>query len=198
MRALKLILPSRLTTGRVSLGRLAYGALVVLTLAGIAHLLLVLIAPRYAVRDAASLLIGLGADGRAELVPSGADSPVRDADPNTEMAACGFDLDDGPLRVRAGTGGVPLSLSIHLRGGGVLYAVTDRAAQRGVLEFVVLSRPQFEERLRRDEDDDGPRELRIVSPRPQGIVLARALAPHASDRPAARALVTAVACGTAD
>jgi uncharacterized membrane protein len=185
-------------SARLSAGAALYGGLVVLTLAGIAHLLVVLMAPRYALRDAASLLIGLGADGRVERLEPGRQPAFPDADPNTEMAACGFDLADGALRVRATVASIPLGLSIHLRGGGVLYAVTDRAAQRGVLEFVVLTRAQFEERVRRDEDGEGPRELRIVSPREQGVVLARALVRQPSERPAAAALVTQVACGIAD
>jgi hypothetical protein len=79
----------------------------------------------------------------------------------------------------------------------VVYAVTDRAAQRGVIEFVVLNRQQFDERAARDDDGDSQRELRVVSPALQGIVVARALVRQPSDRPGAQALVSAMACGGA-
>ncbi len=189
--------PLRLPRSR--LARLVHGGLVFVTLAGIAHILTVLLVPRYAMMDAASVFLGAGLDGRAELVKPDAagDSPVIDADPRTAIAICGFDLGDGPLRVSARAGSAPLALSVHLRGGGVFYAVTDKAAQRGLLEFVVLSREQFEERAARDDEGDSQRELRVVSPQRQGIVVARALVRQPSDRPGAEALVSAMACGDA-
>lgn len=169
------------------------------TLAGIAHLLTVLLVPRYAALDAASTLLNAGGDGRAEPVPVlGEGARILDADPSTAMAVCGFDLDEGPLRVTARAGFMPLGLSVHMRGGGVTYAVTDRAAQRGVLEFVVVTREQFEERVARDDEGEGQRELRVVAQGRQGVVLARALVRQPSDRPHAEALVRSMTCGAAD
>jgi uncharacterized membrane protein len=173
--------------------------LLLLTLAAIAHLLTVLLLPRYAQNDAASLYLATGADGRAEIIGDGTDrlpTPI-DADPLTVIAVCGYDLADGPLRVSARTGNLPLAISLHVRGGGVFYALTDTAAQRGLLEFVVLTRAQFEDRLARDDDGDGAQELRVVAPARQGIVVARALARRASEQALGRALVSGVACGAA-
>lgn len=164
-------------------------------LAAIAHLLTVLLIPRYATLDAASLYVTTGAEGRADLIENGTE--VIDADPLTAIAVCGFDLADGPLRVNAVAGQLPLAISLHVRGGGVSYAMTDRTAQRGVIEFVVLDQAQLEERIARDEDNAAQRELRIVSPSQQGIVVARALAKQPSDRPQAEAMVKAMACGAA-
>lgn len=169
------------------------------TLAGIAHILSVLLVPHYAVFDAASRFLAAGSEARAELITPDEHgvSPILDADALTEIAVCGYDLGDGPLRVSARAGNIPMAISLHVRGGGVFYAVTDRAAQRGVIEFVVLDRQQFDERAARDDDGDSQRELRVVSPAPQGIVVARALVKQPSDRPAAQALVSATACGSA-
>jgi uncharacterized membrane protein len=184
---------------RSGLARLVHALALLGTLAGIAHILSVLLVPRYAVFDAASRFLSAGADARAELVtPDGNGvSPILDADDLTEIAVCGYDLEDGPLRVSARAGTTPLAISLHIRGGGVVYAVTDRAAQRGVIEFVVLNRQQFDERAARDDDGDSQRELRVVSPALQGIVVARALVRQPSDRPGAQALVSAMACGGA-
>jgi uncharacterized membrane protein len=184
---------------RSRLARLTYALALLVTLAGIAHILSVLLVPRYAVFDAASRFLAAGADARAELIAPDENgvSPILDADALTEVAVCGYDLADGPLRVSARAGAMPLAISLHIRGGGVFYAVTDRAAQRGVIEFVVLNRQQFEERAARDDDGDSQRELRVVSPALQGIVVARALVRQPSDRPGAQALVSAMACGGA-
>lgn len=179
--------------------RLVHGLALFVVLAGIAHLGTVLLIPRYAALDSASVFVNLGAEGRADLISqaSGLDSSVADADPLTAAGICGFDLADGPMRVSARAGQTPLALSVHVRGGGVFYAVTDKAAQRGVIEFVVLNQIQLDERISRDDDGDSARELRVVAPARQGIVVVRALVRQPSDRQVAEALVKSMACGNA-
>jgi len=191
---------ARIRTLRGVWARRAHRAALFLTLAAIAHLLTVLLIPRYAIGDSASLFVNSGAEGRADLIATrpGEPAPVLDGDPLTALAVCGFDLADGPLRINARTGQLPLSVSVHLRGGGVYYAVTDKAAQRGVIEFVVLDQGQYETRLARDDGGDSQRELRVIAPARQGIVVARALVKQPSDRISAEALVKAMACGVAE
>lgn len=179
--------------------RLLHGLALFATLAAMAHLGTILLIPRYAALDSASVFVSSGADGRADMLAmvAGQEVAVIDADPLTAIGVCGFDLADGPLRISARSGQTPLALSVHIRGGGVFYAVTDKAAQRGVIEFVVLSQLQLEERLARDDDGDSQRELRVVAPARQGIVVIRALVRQPSDRPVAEALVKGMACGSA-
>jgi uncharacterized membrane protein len=179
--------------------RLLHALALFAVLAGIAHLGTILLIPRYAALDSASIFVNSGAEGRADLIgaAAGQDVPIIDADPLTAIGVCGFDLSDGPLRVSARSGHTPLALSVHVRGGGVFYAVTDKAAQRGVIEFVVLNQSQLEERLANDDDGDSQRELRVIAPSQQGIVVVRALVRQPSDRPLAEALVRNMACGTA-
>lgn len=179
--------------------RWLHRAALFVTLAVTAHLLTVLLVPRYAEFDAASTLINAGLEGKADPVPSvGGGARIVDADPGVAMAVCGFDLDEGPLRITARTGFTPLALSVHMRGGSVIYAVTDRAAQRGALEFVLVTREQHEERVARDDEGEGRRELRVVARGLQGVVLARALVRQPSDRPHAEALVREMSCAAAD
>jgi uncharacterized membrane protein len=182
--------------------RFALGTAAGLVLAGIVHIAVVLAIPLLSERDAGSAYMALGAGGRAELI-SGEKAPaglaqLRDADPATAIAVCGYDLSNGPMRVVARAGGLPLGLTLHRRGGGVIYAITDRAAIRGVVEFLVMTEEQRDERLARDEEGETSRELRIVSDTTQGLIVARVLAKRASDRGDAEALATAVACGLAD
>ncbi len=195
-------LPDRRARHRPGSGQWAralHVMLLFLTMAGIAHILTTLLIPRYAVHDSASVFLSYGADGRSELVSADGERNVRiiDADALSTIAICGFDLADGPLRINVRTGQMPLALSLHVRGGGVFYAVTDKAAQRGMIEFVVLDRQQYEERVAKDDDGDSQRELRVISPARQGIVLARALVKQPSDRAGAEALVKGMACGAA-
>ena len=85
------------------------------------------------------------------------------------MAACAFDLDGRP---GAGLEPKPAalfqSLSFHASGGSVFYAVTDRAAVRGELELVVMTRRQLDEALAEEDEDEPSRDVRIVAPRREG------------------------------
>jgi uncharacterized membrane protein len=180
--------------------RLALATLAGLVLAGMIHILTVLLIPPLSERDAASAYAMLGASGKAELVQTQESRlpAMQDADPAVVTAVCGYDLAAGPMRVMARAGALPLSLALHRRGGGVIYAITDRAAVRGVVEFVVMTEAQLDERVARDEEEQTVRELRIVSDTQQGVLVARALAKLPSDRSDAEALATGVACGPAD
>jgi uncharacterized membrane protein len=182
--------------------RLAYGTIAGLVLAGIVHIVTVLLIPLLSNSDATSAYLSLGTSGHAELVsPRNTESglPVpREADPAAVTAICSYDLSAGPMRVVARIGTLPLGLTLHRRGGGVLYAITDRAAIRGVVEFLVMTEEQRDERAARDEEGEAVRELRIVSDTMQGLIVARVLAKQPSDREDAQALATGVACGLAE
>ncbi len=183
-----------------SLLRFALLTLAGLLLAGIVHIVTVFRVPVLATHDAATAYAALGMNGNAELVtPPPAGLPAMlDADPDSVAAVCSYDLAAGPLRVVARTGSLPLGLTVHRRGGGVAYAITDRAAIRGVLEFVVMTQEQLDERLAKDEEGETSRELRVVSPSLQGLVVARVVVRRAFDRSEAEAMATGVACGLAD
>jgi len=172
-----------------------------LVLAGIVHIVTILLIPILALGDANHAYRALGTGGRAELIASageGRSLPLpRETDPATVTAVCSYDLANGPMRVVARTGTLPLGLTLHRSGGGVIYAITDRAAIRGVVEFVVMTEEQRDERLANDEEGES-RELRVVSDTDQGLIVARVLMRQPSDKADAEALAGGVACGMAD
>lgn len=184
-----------------ALRNLALTTLAGLVLAGIVHIVTILLIPQLSTSDAHTAYRALGTGSRAELL-SARDARAlpqpREADAATVTAVCSYDLAAGPMRVVARTGLLPLGLTLHRRGGGVIYAITDRAAIRGVVEFLVMTEEQRDERIARDEEGEAARELRVVSDSEQGLIVARVLVRHASDRADAEALATGVACGLAD
>ncbi|SIQ04969.1 hypothetical protein [Bosea sp. TND4EK4] len=184
---------------RAGAARLAMTTLAGLLLAGIVHIATVLLIPTLSQHDAAHAYGALGAAGRAELVTvDGGTAPaVLEAERQAVTAVCAYDLAGGPLRVMARTGTLPLGITLHRRTGGVLYAITDRAAIRGVLEFIVLTEAQHDERVADDEEGETSRELRVISDSERGLVVIRVLAKQASDRPDAEALAAGVQCGPA-
>lgn len=187
---------------RSGFARIVMTTLAGLILAAIVHIVTILAVPSLARRDAAHAYRDLGTEGHAELVPAPGDPralpALREADPKVVTAICSYDLSNGPIRIVARTGALPLGLTLHRRGGGVLYAITDRAAIRGVLEFLVMTEAQRDERIAADEEGETSRELRIVSDTDRGLLAARVLVRLPSDRADAEALATGVECGLAN
>lgn len=167
-----------------------------LVLAGLVHLVTVLTIPALSERDALSRLAVTLSSERAELLSA---SPERgrwlpSPDPAMAVAACAYDLDEGPVRVAARTGGLFESISFHAKGGAVFFAVTDRAATRGALDLLVMTRAQLDEAVAEEEESDISRDVRIVSPTRRGMVVVRALAALPSLRAEAEATAQAVTC----
>ena len=196
--------PRRLPRGAritAAVSRLLLATVAGLVLAAIVHIVTILLIPVLAAGDANTAYRALGTGGRAQLISAGDDSGLplpRESDPATVTAVCSYDLAAGPMRVVARAGTLPLGLTLHRRGGGVIYAITDRAAIRGVVEFVVMTEEQRDERIARDEEGEAVRELRVVSETDQGLIVARVLVRRPSDRSDAEALANGVACGMAD
>jgi uncharacterized membrane protein len=183
------------------LGRFLLATLCGLVLAGIAHLSAVLAIPWLAERDALTRLKETAAADHSVVVQAAAGAPdggvqpwLPRPDPALAVGACAFDLADGPVRISARMGGLFESLSVHGRGTGAFYAVTDRAAVRGALDLVVLTRRQLDELLAREEEDEPSRDVRIVAPTNRGFVIVRVLASLPGERAGADEAARSVAC----
>lgn len=167
-----------------------------LVLAGIVHIAIVLAAPRFAEHDAFTRLRDTITADKAQIVaaPGTARSWLPHPDPAVAVAACAFDLAEGPMRVSTKTGSLFESISLHAKGGNVYFAVTDRAAVRGDLELVVMTRRQLDEALAEEDEDEPSRDVRIVAPRREGLVIVRVAAPYPSQRREAEEAAKAVSC----
>jgi uncharacterized membrane protein len=167
-----------------------------LVLAGAVHILIVIRSPQFAENDAFARLRGTLTADRAEIISApGADATwLPQPDPAAAVAACAFDLSEGPARISTKVGNLFQSLSFHSQGGTVFFAVTDRAATRGQLEVVVMTRRQLDEALAPEADEAPSQDVRIVSPRRAGFVVVRVAAPFPSQRAQAEEAARAVSC----
>ena len=96
--------------------------------------------------------------------------------------------------VRARTGDTFLSIGFRRRDGSVFWAVTERAAVRGMLEVVLGTPEQVEARAEEDDEDSPSGEVRVEAPVTRGFVVFRALAPRPSAAERVRALVASATC----
>jgi uncharacterized membrane protein len=176
--------------------RLAPFGLGALIVAGIVHIVAILLVPHLAGRNAAArLAAGAEVNALAVLPPVMAATdplPLPFADPAQVMAHCPFDLEDGPVRLRVPTGDAPLSVVVLAPSGRVLLALTDRAAIRRVLNVVLATPEQMRQIESQDPDDEPVQELRIRMGQMRGVAVVRALALRdAEKRPLAASLARA-------
>jgi uncharacterized membrane protein len=144
-------------------------------LAALVHLIVVLIVPAVATRDAFARLEPLGAINQTVLLPRASPTVtlLPYADPAVAMSFCRYDLASGPVRVTAPTGRAFSSISFHTRRGLVFYALTDKAATHGVIE-AVLATPRDIRTLEAHDDEENPsRDLRVEAPDREGYVAMR-------------------------
>lgn len=177
-------------------GRILLATVCGLVLAAMVHIVAVLSVPWLSEQDAFSRLRGTLAADRAQLIAApGKETWLPRPDPGASVAACAYNLNEGPLRISARTGPIFESLSFHAR-GGPYYAVTDRAAIRGALDLVVMTRSQLEEAQASDDGAEPSRDVRIVAPQREGLAIIRAVAPFPSQRDEAAAAAQSVLCVT--
>jgi uncharacterized membrane protein len=170
-----------------------------LLIAGIVHIVSILLMPSLAPRDAyARLLAAVGDAPMNKLVilppmAPGAE-PLPFEDPAFAEAVCVYDLSKGLLHVTATADGEDLlGLSFHARAGRVFHAVTDRAAIKGKIDIVIGDERQMDA-LQSESDEGPPQEVRLTAPTKRGFVLVRSFAKRPSDQGRARERLDSVTC----
>jgi uncharacterized membrane protein len=176
--------------------RLVLASLCGLVLAAITHISVILAIPHMAQNDAFSRLSATANGEKAELIakPGTLDSWPPDLDPNTATGACAYTLEDGPVRIMLRSANLPQILSFHAKGGGVFFAITDKAALKGVLEVVIVTKAQLDKLKSLDDEEAPSRDIRILAPLSEGLAIIRALALFPSQREEAETLVQAMSC----
>jgi uncharacterized membrane protein len=167
-----------------------------LIVAALVHVIVVLIAPSVATRNAFARLASLGGLNETFSLPraSQAERLLPYVDPAVAMAYCRYDLASGPIRVRAPAGRSFSSISFHTRRDVVFYALTDKAATNGIVD-VVLGAPEDIRALAAHDDEESPsHDLRIAAPVREGYVVSRVFSEFPSLYPEAEAEAKRLTC----
>jgi uncharacterized membrane protein len=182
---------------RLPLARVSWGLAMVGVLAGLVHLTSLLAIPPVAQHDAYARVEALGQPFVTVALPpaSPTSRAIPFADPAVAASVCLYDLSLGPVRARAPLGRAGFAaLSFHSRRGVVYFALTDRAANKGRMEALIVTPEQLRSLISRDDEDNPSEDLRIVSPTPKGFVMARVLSDSPDLMPAAQAQAAAMTC----
>lgn len=157
------------------------------------HLLAVLAMPALA-PDAAfrKLALHLPLGEKALLArPAAQSAGPAFSDPFAALAVCRFDLAQGPLRLRAeADGDHPLSVSVRLADGTVIYSANDLQTPAGRFRLRIVTQAQADAQDAAADNGDQTAtddELRLISPGARGFVVFRILALREGDYNAAAA-----------
>jgi uncharacterized membrane protein len=175
--------------------RLAYAVLLGVVGAGIVHIAVLLLLPTYTERDAwtrlakaADLYAVVPADGTA-----GAQSVIEVPDPLFRAVACRFDLDDGPIRLKA-QGSVPFwSASIYDRSGQNVYNFNDHTAAGAALDFIIVTPEQMIE-MRKDLPPELESSIFVEADVGEGMVVIRSFMPEQSWNGIVSAYLKSISC----
>lgn len=151
-------------------------------LAGIIHIVVILLVPDFANRDAWTSMGRFGADGAFHLLPMSepGTEPLPYLDPRMAYAVCRFSLDDGPIRIKATLPDEFWSLAVFDRRGSNIYSLNDRTAERTDIDLVVATPLQLVQ-LRENPIDALAQAIIIQVPATHGFILIRAFVEDPTD-----------------
>lgn len=165
---------------------------VVFLVAGLTHFISIYILPSFTSLDAYHREIRFAPLGK--MIPL--DQPLPFQDPAATLVFCRYDLQQGPLSLKASLSpDILFFLSLRTPEGKVFYSMSDHSLLQGTLDILVLTPQQREEIENKEADqDDIPHELRLTALDPEGFVLIRALSPRPKEKERLQAELTKIRC----
>jgi uncharacterized membrane protein len=167
-------------------------------LAGIIHIVTVLLVPYFATNDAWAEMRRFGRAGTFHTLPlaEAGSEPLSGLDPRMLHAVCRFSLADGPVRITASLPGDFWSLAVFDRRGRNAYSINDRSADDAEIDLAVITPVQMAQ-LRQDPPESLETAIVIELPITEGMVLLRLFVGDETMLPQAReALETADCAGS--
>lgn len=172
-----------------------FGALL---LGGIFHIVVVLLVPFYADRDAWAEIERFGREDRFHLLPlaqPGSES-LKSLDPWMLQAVCRFSLARGPVRMTAALPDDFWSIAIFDRRGRNMFSLNDRSAERTRLDVAVITPIQMAQ-LRQNPPESLETAIVVELPLEEGFAVLRVfVADETKLHDAAEAARTADCSGT--
>ncbi len=169
-----------------------------LMLAGIIHIVTVLMVPSFATSDAWAEMRRFGRVGTFHTLPMAEAGTERltGLDPRMLHAVCLFSLADGPVRITANLPDDFWSIAVFDRRGRNAYSINDRSADGLDLDLAVITPVQMAQ-LRQDPPEALETAIVIELPIEEGIALLRVFVADETLLPQARAALETADCAGA-
>ncbi len=179
-------------------GTLSAGLLAMLLLAGIVHIVTILLVPHYSGADGWSRAAAAAVnDGWTALAsPASAQDSIPGLDPLFVHGLCKVAINEAPAILSLEAANRFWSLALHDRSGTVLFSLNDRTAVDGALEMLVVNSLDAE-RLKESPQADFEGMIIVESADTELIAVLRLYAPEPADRLVAKAQIAAAQCAPA-
>lgn len=164
-----------------------------LILAGIIHIMIILLIPTFGTKDASDQLsqsndlwefVTLSSEGAANIV---------DIDPFFEIGACRFDLGEDSLLVTGPATDAHWSASVFTEDGKILYSMNKRTAIENKLSILVVNAIQMSN-LREIQPEEIETSILVESRNNKGFLVLRVLSPDGSWKSGIAAFLDGVQC----
>lgn len=151
-----------------------------LVLAGIVHILIVLMVPKFGTKDAWAFLSGrTDLFSFTRLKQSETGSAIAEVDPFFTYGVCRFDLDEAPLKMLGPLTTSFWSASVFDDDGTVIYSLNNRTAIENTLDLLIVNPLQTLE-LRETQPEEIESSVVIEANISKGFVIIRVLQPDES------------------
>ncbi len=177
-----------------ALGAVSAGLLATLFVAGIVHILTILLVPHSAEADGWSRAAAVaGEEGWTPLVAPAQQAAIPGLDPLFVHGLCKLAIDDAPAVLSLDAADRFWSLALYNHSPTVIFSLNDRTAVDGALEMLVVS-PLDAERLKESPPADFESMIVVESVDPELIAVLRLYAPEPADRLEAQQQIAAAQC----
>ena len=179
-------------------GTLSAGLLAILLLAGIVHIVTILLVPHYSGADGWSRAANAAVnEGWTPLVsPDSSQATLPGLDPLFVHGLCKIAVNEAPAILSFETANRFWSLALYNRSGTVVFSLNDRTAVDGALEMLVVNSLDAE-RLKESPQADLEGMIIVESANANLIAVLRRYAPEPADRVEAAAQIAAAQCAPA-
>ncbi len=177
------------------IGTLVRTVLSGLVVAGIVHVVAVLLVPGAAPGDAVARVAGTAPPDRVTVIPADT-SVLAGLDPFFVHAVCPFDVSRGPVEIAGQMPPDVWTIAVAAGTGGIAGSLEHGSVADGRLDLVV-GRPGDVERMRLQRVESGRTATMVEVDSDRGFVLLRAFDGPRADEADIRALLSALTCGPA-
>ena len=173
--------------------RATYIILCGLVLAGIIHIMIILMIPKFGTKDASDQLSQNNDMWEFVTLSSVGAANIADVDPFFEIGACRFDLNEDSLLISGPETDAFWSASVFSEDGKILYSMNKRSAIDDKLSILVVNPIQMSN-LREIQPQEIETSILVESRNSRGFVVLRVLSPDESWKPGIETFLNSIQC----